>query len=62
MGYLLAPAVMLYGRREDRLSHVLVHPPDLEGTDGKALDGEDGEPPESKEPSSCILVERNAQP
>lgn len=33
MGYLLAAAMMLYGRREDRLSHVLVHPPELEGTD-----------------------------
>jgi CRISPR-associated protein (TIGR02584 family) len=33
MGYSLAAAMMLYGRREDRLSHVLVHPPDLEGTD-----------------------------
>ena len=33
MGYLLAAAMMLYGRRDDRLSHVLVHPPELEGTD-----------------------------
>jgi CRISPR-associated protein (TIGR02584 family) len=33
MGYLLAAAMMMYGRREDRLSHVLVHPPELEGTD-----------------------------
>ncbi|MFN8627798.1 MAG: CRISPR-associated ring nuclease Csm6 [Candidatus Binatia bacterium] len=33
MGYLLAAAMMLYGRRQDRLSHVLVHPPELEGTD-----------------------------
>jgi len=33
MGYLLAAAMMLHGRREDRLSHVLVHPAELEGTD-----------------------------
>jgi len=33
MGYLLAAAMMIYGRPEDRLSHVLVHPPALEGTD-----------------------------
>lgn len=33
MGYLLAAAMMLYGRAEDRLSHVLVHPAELEGTD-----------------------------
>jgi CRISPR-associated protein (TIGR02584 family) len=33
MGYALAAAMMLYGRREDRLSHVLVHPPELEGSD-----------------------------
>jgi CRISPR-associated protein (TIGR02584 family) len=33
MGYLLAAAMTLYGRREDRLSHVLVHPPEIEGTD-----------------------------
>ncbi len=33
MGYLLGAAMMLYGRAEDRLSHVLVHPPELEGTD-----------------------------
>lgn len=33
MGYLLAAAMMLHGRREDRLSHVLVHPSELEGTD-----------------------------
>src|SRR5512139_1130052 len=33
MGYLLAAAMMLYGRHDDRLSHVLVHPPELEGTD-----------------------------
>jgi CRISPR-associated protein (TIGR02584 family) len=32
MGYLLAAAMMLYGRAEDRLSHVLVHPAELEGT------------------------------
>jgi CRISPR-associated protein (TIGR02584 family) len=32
MGYLLAAAMMLCGRRDDRLSHVLVHPPELEGT------------------------------
>lgn len=33
MGYLLAAAMMVHGRRADRLSHVLVHPSDLEGTD-----------------------------
>jgi CRISPR-associated protein (TIGR02584 family) len=33
MGYLLAAAMMLYGRPQDRLSHVLIHPPELEGTD-----------------------------
>jgi len=33
MGYLLAAAMMFYGRHEDRLSHVLVHPAELEGTD-----------------------------
>jgi len=33
MGYLLAAAMMLFGRRDDRLSHVLVHPRELEGTD-----------------------------
>jgi CRISPR-associated protein (TIGR02584 family) len=32
MGYMLAAAMMLHGRREDRLSHVLVRPPELEGT------------------------------
>jgi CRISPR-associated protein (TIGR02584 family) len=32
MGYLLAAAMMLYGRQEDRLSHVLVYPPELEGS------------------------------
>ncbi len=37
LGYLLAPAMMLYGRREDRLFHVLVHPPDLEGTDREGV-------------------------
>jgi CRISPR-associated protein (TIGR02584 family) len=33
MGYLLAAAMLLYGRPEDRLSHVLVRPASLEGTD-----------------------------
>lgn len=33
MGYLLAAAMMLYGRSQDRLSHVLVRPAELEGTD-----------------------------
>jgi len=33
MGYLLAAALMLYGRPEDRLSHVLIRPSALEGTD-----------------------------
>jgi CRISPR-associated protein (TIGR02584 family) len=33
MGYSLAAAMMLHGRREDRLSHVLVHPASLEGSD-----------------------------
>jgi CRISPR-associated protein (TIGR02584 family) len=33
MGYLLAAAMMLYGRPQDRLSHVLIYPPELEGTD-----------------------------
>lgn len=33
MGYLLAAAMMLYGRRDDRMSHVLVHPSVLEGSD-----------------------------
>ncbi len=33
MGYLLATAMILYGRVDDRLSHVLIHPPILEGTD-----------------------------
>jgi CRISPR-associated protein (TIGR02584 family) len=32
MGYLLAAAMMLHGRAEDRLSHVLVRPAKLEGT------------------------------
>ncbi len=32
MGYMLAAAMMLHGRREDRLSHVLVRPPELEAT------------------------------
>ncbi|GBD26338.1 hypothetical protein HRbin30_01670 [bacterium HR30] len=33
MGYLLGTAMMLYGRVDDRLSHVLVRPAALEGTD-----------------------------
>ncbi len=33
MGYLLATAMMLYGRVDDELSHVLVRPPDIEATD-----------------------------
>lgn len=33
MGYLLAAAMMFYGRPQDRLSHVLVRPAVLEGTD-----------------------------
>mgnify|MGYP001028997764 CR=1 FL=1 len=33
MGYLLATAMMLYGRVDDELSHVLVRPPEIEATD-----------------------------
>ncbi|MCX8072828.1 MAG: CRISPR-associated ring nuclease Csm6 [Candidatus Binatia bacterium] len=32
MGYLLATAMVLFGRVDDRLSHVLVRPPELEGS------------------------------
>lgn len=33
MGYMLATSLILCGRLEDRLYHVLLHPPELEGTD-----------------------------
>jgi len=65
MGYLLATAMMVHGRPEDRLSHMLVRPPELEGTDfyfparraGRTLVHRRADGRVVRVPASCVDIE-----